>query len=254
MIHNGSGCPLRGGWARRSLACRPALLSSCDLVYRDRAMDFSDFDARNYKTVSVEDGYGEWAGTYEETVLDQLDRPLLSRIRSVEWAHVRRAADLACGTGRTAAWLSEQGVRRIDGVDLSPEMIKWARAKGLHAELRVGDVLATPLESAGDTLTAMIEQTRSKAIYTTRVHRLRPLSSHHLIVEYASSCGSGSWTYDPAISLELPRQVTLTETDWSVCFDRRGLSSTNLVIVLHHPDRGERELELFKGGVMRWRS
>ncbi len=114
--------------------------------------------------------------------------------------------------------------------------------------------MATPLESAGSTLTAMIEQTRSKAIYTTRVHRLRPLSSDHLIVEYANSCGSGSWTYDPAISLELPRQVTLTETDWSVCFDRRGLSSVNLIITLHHPDRGVRELELFKGGVMRWRS
>ena len=114
--------------------------------------------------------------------------------------------------------------------------------------------MATPLEAAGDTLTAMIEQTRSKAIYTTRVHRVRPLSDDRLIVEYAGSCSSVSWTYDAAITLELPRQVTLADTSWSVCFNRRGLSSTNLVIELQHPDNGRRELELFKGGVMRWRS
>ena len=150
-------------------------------------MDFSDFDTRNYKTVSVEDGYGEWAGTYEETVLDQLDRPLLSRIKSVEWAHVRRAADLACGTGRTGAWLSEQGVRRIDGVDLSPEMIKWARAKGLHAELRVGDVLATPLESAAYDLVIIVLADEHiedlRALYRESARLLAP-NGKFLIIGY----------------------------------------------------------------------
>ena len=35
-------------------------------------MDFSQFDARQYPTVSVQQGYREWAQTYEDTVLDIL--------------------------------------------------------------------------------------------------------------------------------------------------------------------------------------
>jgi len=32
-------------------------------------MDFSHFDTRKYPTVSVQEGYGEWVQTYEDTVL-----------------------------------------------------------------------------------------------------------------------------------------------------------------------------------------
>ena len=58
-----------------------------------------------------------------------------------------RAADLGCGTGRTAAWLRAHGVDRIDGVDLTPEMLDVARERGAHDTLREGDVADTGLES-----------------------------------------------------------------------------------------------------------
>ncbi len=119
-------------------------------------MDFSDFDNRKYPTVSVTQGYGEWVRTYEDTVPDELDVPLLSRIGSVDWASVQRAADLACGTGRTGAWLARQGVKRIDGVDLTPEMLELARNKGVYESLQVGDVLATPLAAAAYDLCIMV--------------------------------------------------------------------------------------------------
>jgi SAM-dependent methyltransferase len=63
-------------------------------------MDFAPFDTRRYPTLPVRDGYGEWAVNYEDTVLDLMDLRLLDRLREVDWRRVRRAADLACGTGR----------------------------------------------------------------------------------------------------------------------------------------------------------
>ena len=119
-------------------------------------MDFSGFDNRKYPTLSVTQGYGEWVRTYEDTVPDELDIPLLSRIHSVDWTGVRRAVDLACGTGRTGVWLARQGVKCIDGVDLTPEMLELARRKGVYEDLQVADVLATPLAPAAYDLCIMV--------------------------------------------------------------------------------------------------
>ena len=69
-------------------------------------MDFSSFDRRGYPVVSVEAGYAEWANNYDATVTAGLDQPLLDSLTSVNWRQVRRAADLACGTGRTEEWLA----------------------------------------------------------------------------------------------------------------------------------------------------
>lgn len=119
-------------------------------------MDFWDFDTRHYKTLSVAEGYAAWSRTYDNTVRDLLDLPLLERIRSVDWPSVGRAADLACGTGRSGAWLAQQRVKRIDGVDLTPEMIDLARRKEVYAGLHVCDVANTPLESAAYDLCIMV--------------------------------------------------------------------------------------------------
>jgi SAM-dependent methyltransferase len=110
---------------------------------------FEDFDARGLRTVDVRTGYGAWQPTYEETVQDAMDIALLDELRVPAWDAVRRAADLGCGTGRTAAWLREHGVAAIDGVDLTPEMLEAARARGAHDRLLEGDVADTGLPAAG---------------------------------------------------------------------------------------------------------
>lgn len=120
-------------------------------------MDIAHFDTRRYRTVSVPDGYGEWADTYEETVLDLMDLRLLDRLQSVPWARIHCAADLACGTGRTGAWLTAHGVDDIDGLDLTPEMLEHAAARGIYRRLHIGDVAATLLPTAGyDLVTAVL--------------------------------------------------------------------------------------------------
>ena len=109
---------------------------------------FSDFDARAYRSVDVRTGYAEWVATYEQTVQDTMDVALLERLSSVDWARVESAADLGCGTGRTGAWLGQRGVRAIDGVDLTPEMLAVARAKGVYRHLVEADLAMTGLPGA----------------------------------------------------------------------------------------------------------
>jgi SAM-dependent methyltransferase len=106
---------------------------------------FTPFDRRHYETVGVREGDAAWAPTYEDAVDDSMDLALLERVDSVRWHRVPRAADLGCGSGRTAGWLRAHGVARIDGVDLTPAMLDLARSRGLHASLVEADVRASGL-------------------------------------------------------------------------------------------------------------
>lgn len=108
-------------------------------------VEFADFDTRGYPTVDVRTGYGQWVGSYERTVEDVMDLALLRRLTQPSWARLRRAADLGCGTGRTGMWLRQHGVAVIDGVDLTPQMLDVARARGVHDRLVEADVADTGL-------------------------------------------------------------------------------------------------------------
>jgi SAM-dependent methyltransferase len=111
-------------------------------------MDFAPFDRRRYPTLPVRDGYREWAATYEDVVQDEMDLRLLARIETVDWAKAARVLDLACGTGRIGLWLRAQGVREIDGLDFTPEMLAQAAAKRVYDRVVRADMLDTGLPAA----------------------------------------------------------------------------------------------------------
>ena len=119
-------------------------------------MDFSRFDNRHYPTLGVREGYGQWAPTYERVVQDEMDLRLLERLTTVDWGRRGRAIDLACGTGRIGAWLRAQGVGALDGIDLTPEMLARARARGLYDRLLQGDLRATGLPPAAYDLATLV--------------------------------------------------------------------------------------------------
>jgi SAM-dependent methyltransferase len=110
--------------------------------------DFAAFDQRHYRTVGAAEGYDAWAPTYEDTVEDAMDLALLERLETVEWARVTRAADLGCGSGRTAAFVRSKSGCAIDGVDVTPAMLRLAEHRGLHDTLVGADVRATGLDTA----------------------------------------------------------------------------------------------------------
>lgn len=107
-------------------------------------MDHATYDKRRYPIVGVREGYGEWSHTYEQTVQDEMDLRLLERLGAVDWPALRAALDLACGTGRIGAWLRQRCPgAAIDGVDITPEMLAVARARGTYRALRLADVADT---------------------------------------------------------------------------------------------------------------
>ena len=108
---------------------------------------FSSFDARNYPTVTPREGYRMWSASYEETIKEDMDLRLLERIGSVRWDRVERAADLGCGTGRTGSWLRAHGVRRVDGVDFTSEMLERSRARGVYDRLELAEVADSGLDA-----------------------------------------------------------------------------------------------------------
>ena len=131
-------------------------------------MDHSHYDKRNYPIVDVQQGYGEWVRTYESVVEDAMDLRLFERAQTVDWSAAQTILDLACGTGRIGTWLkaktgaaltpadqpkvsfpspSGRGETKIDGVDLTAEMLDVARGKGIYRTLINGDVTVTGLHA-----------------------------------------------------------------------------------------------------------
>jgi SAM-dependent methyltransferase len=119
-------------------------------------MDFSKFDQRHYPTLPVREGYGEWARTYEDSVIDLMDLRLLGRLRTIDWPRAGRTVDLACGTGRIGVWLRKSGVARLHGVDFTEAMLDGARRKGVYDRLTLADVAATGLDSGSCDLATMV--------------------------------------------------------------------------------------------------
>lgn len=112
-------------------------------------MDHTIYDKRQYPIVGVREGYAEWVRTYEQTVYDEMDLRLLERLRTVEWFAARSVLDLACGTGRIAAWLEPRcPAAAVDGVDITPEMLDVARGRGIYRTLTAADVVSTGLPTA----------------------------------------------------------------------------------------------------------
>jgi SAM-dependent methyltransferase len=104
--------------------------------------DAPDSLRTSYDAVAA--AYGEHL--YTELEQKPLDRHLLNRF--AEEVRARgTAADLGCGPGHVARYLHDQGVKML-GLDLSPEMIRWATERNPEIEFRVGDIRALDLPDA----------------------------------------------------------------------------------------------------------
>ena len=108
-----------------------------------------------------------------------------------------------------------------------------------------------PLQTASRLTEGFILQARSSAIATTSAYRVVPDGEDRLLLEYAAKCDDSTWTAETYSILELPDEVTMTDTGWSVCFSRRGISSTNVTVTLTHPDFGSSQVEVLLGGSTR---
>ena len=111
--------------------------------------------------------------------------------------------------------------------------------------------LQAPLHSGVAELEGCIQRSRTAAMSTTSAYRLTPDGSGRITAQFAASCSASTWTNDPTISLQFPEGVRMSSTAWSLCFDPRGLPSSNLTIALTHPQFGTRSVEVMLGGATR---
>ena len=150
-------------------------------------MEFSSFDVHQYQTLSVCDGYHEWVPTYEQTVQDEMDLRLLARIKTVNWSQVNKAVDLACGTGRIGLWLRKNGVKHVDGLDITPDMLAVARQKDVYQALQLGSVLQPHYKAQSYDLSVVVladEHLSDLGPLYREVARITETRGHFVIVGY----------------------------------------------------------------------
>ncbi len=112
----------------------------------------SDFVSAAYQIeddADMVEFYRQWAEDYDREMLDGLNYESPTRIAQLLSRHLpdRSAAilDVGCGTGLTCVYLADAGYRNLDGIDISPDMIRVCAQRGIYRELLVGDI-NQPLE------------------------------------------------------------------------------------------------------------
>ena len=102
--------------------------------------------AAAYDLSSPEDNrrlYRKWADDYDETFIAAQGYEYPARIAEIfdRRSGAGPVLDVGCGTGAVAEALS---ARPVDGVDISPEMLSVAAAKGHYRQLIETDLTANP--------------------------------------------------------------------------------------------------------------
>lgn len=93
--------------------------------------------------LDVASGYAAWSAVYDamDNALIRAEEPLVAAV-TADLAP-GRALDVACGTGRHAAWLDAAG-HKTTGIDATEEMLAVARARVPGATFDTGDYTALP--------------------------------------------------------------------------------------------------------------
>ena len=93
--------------------------------------------------------YAEWSSSYDDHMVGELGYISPDRIARMLADHLDDVSipvlDIGCGTGLTSVYLAEQGFRAIDGIDITPEMLERAKARGIYRNLIRAD-LTQPLD------------------------------------------------------------------------------------------------------------
>jgi ubiquinone/menaquinone biosynthesis C-methylase UbiE len=95
--------------------------------------------------------YAAWAKTYDSDFAAAMDFQMPGHVARLfnELKGRGPVLDAGAGTGLVAAALAGTGHREIDGLDISPEMLEVARAKGLYRKTVVADLAqALPIPDA----------------------------------------------------------------------------------------------------------
>jgi len=97
-------------------------------------------------TAQVKALYRDWATTYDADFIERMGYAMPRIVAEVfkREGGIGPVLDVGCGSGAVGVELAGQ---RVDGLDLSPEMLAVALEKGVYTQLIEGDLLGTlPLQ------------------------------------------------------------------------------------------------------------
>jgi predicted TPR repeat methyltransferase len=88
--------------------------------------------------------YADWAETYDQTFAKEHAYIMHEHVARayVNAGGYQPVLDVGAGTGLCGQALRERGLDHVDATDISPDMLKVARAKGIYHDLFEGDILA----------------------------------------------------------------------------------------------------------------
>lgn len=103
--------------------------------------------------LSTQPLYDEWSLTYEQDLVGNLGYTgHLIAANALAGVAPNKAAsiiDIGCGTGLVGQELKALGYFRIDGIDISEDMLNVARPKAIYNKLVSGDLMKTTVIEAG---------------------------------------------------------------------------------------------------------
>ncbi|CAB4041047.1 Hypothetical predicted protein [Paramuricea clavata] len=96
----------------------------------------------------LKEAYVAWSKTYEKDMCINHSysgpavaaEQLAQQMKEFGYTDDTRILDLGCGTGLVGDELVNRGYKNIDGVDLMPEMLEVAKAKGIYGLLQQGSM------------------------------------------------------------------------------------------------------------------
>lgn len=111
--------------------------------------------------------------------------------------------------------------------------------------------LVNPVENGAASIMAFMKEARARALSTTSAYTVYPTSTRRVITEYGDTCSDASPVADGSLVIDLPSNVFLSDTTWSVCFDSRGFPDANVTVPVVDIYEGTRTVEIFLGGAVR---
>ncbi len=113
---------------------------------KDEPQGPSDFITEAYAlkgTDSAIEFYRKWARDYDSQMLSKKyssPQRITRLLDEYVFDYDIAVLDVGCGTGLTGKHVKSTGVTRLDGLDISPEMIEVARSREIYRNLLVADI------------------------------------------------------------------------------------------------------------------
>ncbi|MCB0310171.1 MAG: prepilin-type N-terminal cleavage/methylation domain-containing protein [Bdellovibrionales bacterium] len=113
--------------------------------------------------------------------------------------------------------------------------------------------LDDPLKNGSAQLEGFFKLARAKATSSTSAYTVMPENSGNLITKFSPTCGTPleEQVEDPNLRLEFPTGAFLADTDWTLCYDSRGLPDGNLAVEVYDQDGDVKTVQVYLGGGVR---